>query len=64
MIGGASPAHVDIAAVTSPAGDYEFGGLVPGDYEIVANVGGRLHTGQVRVVGGQTAELHFVDRDR
>ena len=60
MIGGNSPVHVDIAAVTGPTGEYELAGLVPGDYEILANAGDRLLNGHASVAAGEVAELSFV----
>ena len=64
MIGGNSPAHVDMAAVTGPKGEYQLSGLVPGDYEILANPGDRLLVERVHVAGGEVAELHFVAEDQ
>ena len=64
MIGGNSPSHVDIAALTSPAGEYELVGLVPGEYEILANAGTEVLVRHVDVAAGEVAELHFVANDR
>ena len=64
MIGGNSPSHVDIAALTSPAGEYELVGLVPGEYEILANAGTEVLVRYVDVAAGEVAELHFVANDR
>jgi Carboxypeptidase regulatory-like domain len=63
MIVGDSPAHLDIAAITNASGDYQFGGLTPGDYEIQANVGDRLRVQRVRVSAGEIARLDFVAED-
>ena len=64
MIGGNSPPHDDLAAVTGPKGEYRLSGLVPGDYEILANAGDRLLVERVHVAGGEVAELHFVADDQ
>jgi hypothetical protein len=60
MIGGDSPSHPDIAAVTGPTGEYEFVGLVPGDYEVLANPESGLLVRRGRVAPGEVTELHFV----
>jgi Carboxypeptidase regulatory-like domain len=60
MIGGDSPTHVDIAAVTGPSGEYRFDGLTPGNYEIQVNVRDRLQVQRVQVSAGDVARLDFV----
>lgn len=50
FLGGDSPPHPDIAAVTDARGSFRFGGLGPGRYTVVVNAAGyATGTGQVAV---------------
>jgi hypothetical protein len=56
MIGGTSPSHFDIAALTNEQGEYRFADLVPGDYTLVVNVEGYpLQSVRVEVEAGRVA---------
>lgn len=60
MLGGASPPHPDIAAVTDATGLYRFGGLAPGVYTVIVNAEGRSpERRDVAAVSGEDAHLDF-----
>ncbi len=59
-LGGASPEHRDIGAVTDGEGRYRFGRLEPGVYTVLVNAEGHpLREKQVKAGAGQLARLDF-----
>jgi hypothetical protein len=59
-LGGASPEHRDIAALTDAAGRYRYGSLTPGTYTVIVNAPGRAAASADVAVGeGETASLDF-----
>lgn len=59
-LGGASPEHRDIGAVTDDEGRYRFGRLEPGVYTVLVNAEGYpLREKEVGAQPGQLARLDF-----
>ena len=59
-LGGASPRHRDIGAVTDDAGRYRFDRLKPGVYTVLVNAEGYpLQHGEVKAEADQLARLDF-----
>lgn len=59
-LGGASPQHRDIGAVTDDAGRFRFDRLRPGVYTVLVNAEGYpLQHGEVRAEADQLARLDF-----
>lgn len=59
-IGGESPTHRDIGALTDDGGRYRFERLVPGRYTLMVNAEGyAMATRQVSVEAGEEARLDF-----
>jgi iron complex outermembrane receptor protein len=58
MIGGSSPPHPDIAALTGDDGRFRFDDLVPGPYQLVINTGGAdPRTESVEVSAGGVSRI-------
>lgn len=59
-LGGASPEHRDIGAVTDGEGRYRFGRLEPGVYTVLVNAEGHpMREERVEAEAGQLARLDF-----
>jgi len=58
-IGGSSPMHSDIAALTNGEGRFRLSGLAPGSYTVAANQGTAQGVAQVTVAPGQQAEVEI-----
>lgn len=56
---GEGPEHPDIAAVTGASGEFRFGELQPGDYEVIVNSSGEPTRARTRVEAGRVTRVRL-----